>query len=79
MRAGFLCMGIVSVWWVVIGYSLAFGDTVGGFIGNPKTFYMLTHVSGAANNELCPTIPQALFSIFQMKFAVITPALIIGA
>jgi Amt family ammonium transporter len=65
--------------WVIVGFSLAFGDSLGGIIGNPLTFFMLNGVSGATHPDLSPTIPLILFAMFQLKFAVITPALITGA
>ena len=64
--------------WTIIGYTLAFGPTHGGFIGGLK--YAFLHGVGAAPNEAyAPTIPGSLFYFFQLKFAAITPALIIGA
>ena len=79
----FVSMGIVSVLWVLVGFSLAFGDSIGGYhtglIGNPTSFFMLNHVGAGINTSLAPTIPLALFAIFQMKFAIITPALITGS
>ncbi|MGD9556542.1 MAG: ammonium transporter [Mangrovibacterium sp.] len=79
----FVAMGIVSVVWVIVGFSLAFGDSIGpegfGVIGNPGTYFMFRGVNGAANPELSPTIPLALFAMFQLKFAIITPALITGS
>ncbi|MEL7588906.1 MAG: ammonium transporter [Prolixibacteraceae bacterium] len=79
----FIAMGIVSVLWVVVGFSLAFGDSIGpenyGLIGNPMTFLMFRGVNGATNPDLSPTIPLALFAMFQLKFAIITPALITGS
>ncbi len=76
MLQSFVSMGIISVLWVVVGYSLAFGDTVGGFIGNPATHFMF---KGVLDGALWGTIPMALFAFFQLKFAIITPALITGA
>lgn len=106
----FITMGIVSVLWVFLGYSLAFGDDIqygfstgpdpacpmtdnpgigsdpyypscmrdkGGLFGNPKTYPFWKDV-GAVPNELAPTIPNALFAMFQVMFAIITPALITG-
>ena len=68
-----------------IGFSLCFGDDIGGVIGNPLTFPMF-HGVGAdvyttpAGNVLGgATIPLALFALFQMKFAIITPSLITGS
>lgn len=83
MLQSFIAMGIVSVIWVVVGFSLAFGDSIGpekyGFLGNPFTFFMFKNVDGLTNASLAPTIPLALFAMFQLKFAIITPALITGS
>ncbi len=79
MMQSFVCMGIITIIWVIFGFSLAFGDDIGGFIGNPKTFFMMKGMLGNATWKLAPTIPLVLFSMFQLKFAVITPALITGA
>ncbi|MBC7913068.1 MAG: ammonium transporter [Pyrinomonadaceae bacterium] len=79
MLQSLVCMGIITVLWVVFGFSLAFGDSIGGFIGNPATFFMMKGMVGNAVWPLAPTIPLVLFAMFQLKFAVITPALITGA
>jgi len=79
MMQSFVCMGVITVIWVVFGFSLAFGDSIGGFIGNPTTFFMMKGMLGNATWKLAPTIPLVLFAMFQLKFAVITPALITGA
>ena len=77
------CMAIfavVSLAWMIWGYTLAFGPSVlGGFIGNPVTFFALNGVGTAANTAYSSTIPALLYFAFQLKFAAITPALIIGA
>jgi Amt family ammonium transporter len=81
----FIAMGVISIVWVVVGFSLAFGDSINlagtgtGIIGNPFTFFMFRNVGSATNLALSPTIPLALFALFQMKFAIITPALITGS
>ena len=75
----FIAMGIISVVWVIVGFSLAFGDNIGGVLGNPATFFMFHGVGAKVNQELAPTIPLALYALFQMKFAIITPSLITGA
>lgn len=75
----FIAMGIISIIWVFFGFSLAFGDDVGNFIGNPATFFMFKNVGGATYPLLAPTIPLALYALFQMKFAIITPSLITGS
>ncbi len=77
----FIAMGIISIVWVVFGFSLSFGADVGGLglIGSPTEFFMFRDVGAKVNTTLAPTIPLALFAIFQMKFAIITPSLITGA
>lgn len=77
MAQSFVAIGIVSVMWIVIGYSLAFGPDHAGIIGGFQNF-MLRGV-GNTPTAFAPTIPPLLFMAFQMKFAVITPALIAGA
>jgi ammonium transporter, Amt family len=79
MLQSFVCMGIVSLLWVIVGFSLCFGDSLGGIIGDPRTFFMFRNVTGATHPDLSPTIPLMLFALFQMKFAIITPALITGS
>ncbi len=81
----FIVVGLVGVLWVVIGYTLAFGPTEGGIIGNlhffgfhdvgivPSTTPVVDDITWA------PTIPHEAFAIFQAMFAIITPALITGA
>ncbi len=71
--------GVVGVLWIVVGFSLAFGDSIGGVIGNPGTFLFFKNVTSGAPWSLAPTIPLALFALFQMMFAVITPGLVVGA
>ncbi len=75
----FIAMGVISVVWVVVGFSLAFGDNIGGVIGSPATFFMFKGVGAQTHALLAPTIPLALYALFQMKFAIITPSLITGA
>ncbi len=75
----FIAMGIISVLWVAFGFSLAFGEDIGGFIGNPATFFMFKDVGAKVDTFLAPTIPLALYALFQMKFAIITPSLITGS
>jgi Amt family ammonium transporter len=79
MLQSFVCMGLITIIWVVFGFSMAFGDDLGGLglIGNPKSFFMMQNTLGVA--WLGGTIPVILFAMFQLKFAVITPALITGA
>ena len=87
MLQSFIEMGVVSVIWVVFGFSLAFGNDIGGFIGNPLDFFMLNNVGCENMNGFdestiglaVTSIPLALFALFQMKFAIITPSLITGS
>lgn len=78
MLQSFIAMGVISVLWIVVGFSLAFGDSMGGFIGDPSTFFMFNNVLDGKPWELAPTIPLVLFAFFQLKFAIITPALVTG-
>jgi Amt family ammonium transporter len=77
MHSMFL-MGLMSVLWAVFGYSLAFGEG-NAFFGNPLQYFMLKGVGGAPNPDYAATIPHQSFMLFQMMFAIITPALISGA
>ena len=79
MLQSFVAMGVISVVWVVVGFSLAFGESIGGVIGNPATYFMFNGVNGLTHAALSPTIPLVLFALFQLKFAIITPALITGS
>ncbi len=77
MMQSFILMAVISVLWALVGYSFAFGEGnsfLGGF-GNA----LLRGVGGAPNTDYAPTIPQQTFMLFQMMFAIITPALITGA
>ena len=67
------CM--VTILWLVAGYSLAFGDTVGGVVGSLSKYLY----NGVMESSLSGTIPESIFATFQLTFAIITPALIIGA
>lgn len=79
MLQSFICMAVISIVWVVVGFSLAFGETYKGIIGNPTTFFMMNNVIDGYPWKLAPTIPLILFAFYQLKFAIITPALITGA
>ena len=79
MLQSFVCMGLITILWIVVGFSLAFGEDIGGVIGDPRTFFMMKDTLGLASWSLMPTVPLILFAMFQLKFAVITPALITGA
>lgn len=73
----FVAMGIISVLWVIVGYSMCFGKNIlGGWFGwNPDYFFL----KGIDTNILDAGIPEYVFTMFQGKFAIITPALIAGA
>lgn len=71
--------GVVSVLWVFVGYSLCFGEDIGGFIGNPTTHLFFKDVNSGEPWGGAPTIPKTLFSVFQLMFAIITPGLVVGA
>ncbi len=75
----FIAMGFITVVWVVVGFGLSFGPSIGGIIGNPSPYLLFHNVGTKTAWSLAPTIPFALFAVFQMKFAIITPALISGA
>jgi len=79
MLQSFVSMCLITILWVVFGFSLAFGNDIGGIIGNPSTFFMMKGMLGNNVWPTMPTVPIALFAMFQLKFAVITPALITGA
>ncbi|MCW3119738.1 MAG: ammonium transporter [Chitinophagaceae bacterium] len=79
MMKSVVAAGVVSVLWVFVGYSLCFGTSIGGFIGNPMTHMFFKGVNSGEPWSLAPTIPKTLFSLFQLMFAVITPGLVVGA
>jgi Amt family ammonium transporter len=74
--------GIVTVIWVTYGYSLSFGESINGFIGNPMSHLFFNGVangSPALQGGTALTIPLMLFAMFQLMFAIITPGLVVGA
>lgn len=75
----FVATGLVGVLWVVVGFSLAFGQSFHGIIGNPAQYFFFRNVIGGTPWPSAPTIPLLLFALFQMKFAVIAPAIVVGA
>ncbi|RPE13386.1 ammonium transporter [Chitinophaga lutea] len=79
MMQSFIATGLISVIWVVVGFSLAFGTSQNGLIGDPTTFFFFKGVASGEPWSLGATIPLLLFALFQLKFAVITPALVVGA
>jgi len=85
MLQSVIALGVISLLWVFVGFGLAFGEDIGGLIGNPLSFFMFDNVSdgtvtlGAGKDALKMTIPLLVFAMFQLKFAIITPALITGS
>ena len=79
MLQSFVALGVISVLWVLVGFSLCFGDSLGGVVGDPRTFLAFRGVGLSPNADFAGTIPFLLFALFQLKFAIITPALITGS
>jgi Amt family ammonium transporter len=71
--------GVVGVLWIIVGFSLSFGDSIGGFIGDPSTYLFFKGVKSGAAWPLATSIPLGLFALFQLMFAIITPGLVVGA
>jgi len=78
MMQSLILMGVISIVWVLFGYSMAFGEG-NAFCGNPLRHFMLRGVGLAPNPDYAGTVPAQSFMLFQMMFAIITPALISGA
>ena len=79
MLQSFVALGVITIVWIFVGFSLSFGDSFYGIIGDPSTFLFFDNVTLAPNPDYGPTIPFLLFAFFQLKFAIITPALISGS
>lgn len=71
--------GIISVLWIVVQFSLCFGKSINGVIGDPGTFLFFKNVMNGEPWSLASTIPLPLFAFFQLMFAIITPGLVVGA
>lgn len=78
MMHSLILMGLVSLLWMAFGYSMAFGDG-NAIVGNPAQWFFLRDVGLTPNADYAPTVPAQTFMLFQMMFAIITPALISGA
>jgi Amt family ammonium transporter len=74
----FISVAVVTVVWTLWGYSLAFGPDAGGYVGRLDWMF-LRGVGGEPNTDYAPTIPHSAFMLFQLMFAIITPALVVGA
>jgi Amt family ammonium transporter len=79
MLQSFVALGVISVLWVLVGFSLAFGESFYGIVGNPLTYFNFRNVTLSPNPDFGGTIPFLIFALFQLKFAIITPALITGS
>lgn len=78
INLSFITIGLISLQWILIGYTLAFGTSIGGLIGG-LDFLGFSGVGPEPNPDYAGTIPHLSFAAFQMMFAIITPALITGA
>ncbi|MBP9076065.1 MAG: ammonium transporter [Haliscomenobacter sp.] len=79
MLQSFMALAVVTIVWLVVGFSLSFGDSIGGLVGNPLTHLFFKGVGTAAHDRIATNLPFVLFAAFQLKFAIITPALITGS
>lgn len=87
MLQSFICLGVVTLIWIIVGFSLAFGEPLGfhihgqfySVLGNPLSYPFFDNVGVLPHLKLANTIPFMLFALFQMKFAIITPAIITGS
>src|ERR1700722_15702525 len=77
MMHSFVLMATVTVLWALVGYSMAFGEW-NPFVGEGQ-YLFLNGVGGAPNPDYAATIPHQTFMVYQLMFAIITPALISGA
>lgn len=75
----FIAIGVVSLLWIFGGFSLVFGDDIGGIIGNPLQFFAFNDVTFTVDLRYSETIPFILFFMYQMMFAIITAPLMTGA
>ena len=78
MMQSFMLLCLISIQWILWGYTLSFGPDINHFIGN-LSWFGLNGVGMLPNPDYAPTIPHSLFMVYQMMFAVITPALITGS
>ena len=78
INLSFITIALISLQWILIGYTLAFGTSMGGLIGG-LDFLGLSNVGAEPNPDYAATIPHLAFASYQMMFAIITPALITGA
>src|SRR5699024_148273 len=79
MLQSFIATGLISIFWVVIGFSLAFGSSFHGLIGDPTKYFFFQNILSSQPSPLASTIPLLLYALFQLKFAIIAPAIVVGA
>lgn len=79
MFYSFIAMGIVPILWIFGGFSLVFGNDIGGVIGNPLQYFCFNNFTPLINTNYSSTIPFMLFFMYQMMFAIITAPLMTGA
>lgn len=78
MLQSFMALGLISLIWVFVGFSLSFGDSFLGLIGNPFQHFLFNNIT-LSHSRLSLEIPLLLFALFQMKFAIIAPAITTGS
>ena len=78
MLQSFMALGLISLIWVFVGFSLSFGDSFFGLIGNPFQHFLFNNIT-LNHSKLSIEIPLLLFALFQMKFAIIAPAITTGS
>ncbi len=78
MLQSFMALGLISLIWVFVGFSLSFGDSFFGLIGNPFQHFLFNNIT-ISHSKLSLEIPLLLFALFQMKFAIIAPAITTGS
>lgn len=79
MMYTFIAIGVVTILWTLGGFSMVFGDDLGGIIGNPAQYFMLQGVDFSINPAYGSTIPFLMFFMYQLMFAIITAPLMTGA
>lgn len=78
MLQSFMALGLISLIWIFVGFSLSFGDSFHGLIGNPFQHFLFKNIT-LSHSKLSLEIPLLLFALFQMKFAIIAPAITTGS
>jgi len=79
MIQNFVCIGIVGLIWVLGGFSMVFGQDINGVVGDIRTYFGMYHVGIQPHPDIAPRVPFITVFMYQMMFAIITPALMTGA